>query len=172
MFEYQYETTARQIKTDYRVNQSKRKSTKTQTRTKSSNTAKANKQKEAMQIKLRFRFQFAFNAIFILVLLSIMMYQNVQISETFSQIQNLKSQATEIKKENEQLEIAIQNELNMDTIEDNARNMLGMQKLTSAQTRYVNLSKKDYVEANSEEFIIESSENIIQKVINKILEIF
>ena len=50
--------------------------------------------------------------------------------------------------------------------------MLGMQKLTSAQTRYVNLSKRDYVEPSTEEVIIEEDTNIVTKVFKKVMSMF
>ena len=101
-----------------------------------------------------------------------MIYQNAQISQTFSQIQSLKMQATEIQKENDQLEIGIQNDLNLNNIEESAKTMLGMQKLTSSQTRYVNLSKKDYVEPSTEEVIIDTNTNFFESLIEKIKSLF
>ena len=47
-----------------------------------------------------------------------------------------------------------------------------MQKLTSAQTVYINLDKKDYVEANIEAVVIEENINWLEIIKNRILEKF
>lgn len=167
---YQYETSPRKIKPDYRTTSQRTRKQTTKPNSKA-NKAAAEKKKKQQHYK-SLRRQVIVNAIFIFAILVGTMYQNVQISETFSKIQSLKSQATEIEKENEQLEISIQNELNLSNVEESAKTLLGMQKLTSSQTRYVNLSKRDYVEASSEKIIIDSDENFIQKIINTVTGLF
>ena len=47
-----------------------------------------------------------------------------------------------------------------------------MQELTSSQIRYVNLSKKDYVEPSAEEVIIEDNKNFFQTIIEKFQNLF
>lgn len=163
MAAYQYETSPRKLKTDYKVNTKKTKKAVSKTTT---------KKKPKLQNNKKLKVQITLNAIFIFAVLFGMIYQNAQISQAFSQIQGLKTQVAEIQKENEQLEIGIQNELNLSSIEENAKNMLGMQKLTSGQIRYVNLSKKDYVEPSTEEVIIDSEQNLIQSIIEKIKNLF
>jgi len=44
-----------------------------------------------------------------------------------------------------------------------------MQKLTNKQTVYISLPKKDYVEAATEEVIIEEETNWFENIINKIV---
>ena len=73
--------------------------------------------------------------------------------------QALEKQISQIKKENEQLEVSIQNSLNLSQIETLAKEKLGMQKLTSKQTIYIDLPKKDYVESGSEEVKIEEMQD-------------
>jgi cell division protein FtsL len=171
---YQYETSPRKIKPEYRTTSQKTKKTTTKKANNSNSKAKkaADEKKKKLQHYKSIRRQIIVNAMFIFAVLIGMMYQNVKINETFAKIQSLKSQATEIQKENDQLEISIQNELNLNNIEESAKTLLGMQKLTSSQTRYVNLSKKDYVEASTEKIIIEENENLIQKIINAVTDLF
>ena len=86
-------------------------------------------------------------------------YRNSQINEKFDHVQNLKKELSSIQKENEQLEVSIQNSVNYNTIEKLAKEKLGMQKLTNKQTVYVALPKKDYVEPASEEVVMEDEKN-------------
>lgn len=96
-------------------------------------------------------------------------YRNSQINEKFDQVQNLKKDLSAIQKENEQLEVSIQNSINYNTIEKLAKEKLGMQKLTNKQTVYVALPKKDYVESASEEVVKQEEKNWFQQLIDKIL---
>lgn len=116
------------------------------------------------------------NLIFALVLvftmLFIIIYRNSMLNEAFSQMQGLKKELTALQKETDQLEVNIQNSINLNNIETSAKQLLGMQKLTTAQTVYINLDKKDYVEANIEAVVIEEDMNWIKTIKNKILEMF
>lgn len=96
-------------------------------------------------------------------------YRNSQINEKFDQVQKLKKDLSAIQKENEQLEVSIQNSINYNTIEKLAKERLGMQKLTNKQTVYVTLPKKDYVESASEEIVKQEEKNWFEQLINKIL---
>lgn len=95
-------------------------------------------------------------------------YRNSQINEKFDHVQNLKKELSTIQKENEQLEVSIQNSVNYNTIEKLAKEKLGMQKLTNKQTVYVALPKKDYVEPASEEVVMEDEKNWLEQIIDKI----
>ena len=97
---------------------------------------------------------------------------NSKISEAFSQIQSLKAEITEIQKENDQLEINIQNNINLNNIEQAAKELLGMQKLSNKQTFYISLPKKDFVEARTEKVIIEEQTNFLDSIIKKVKNIF
>ena len=118
------------------------------------------------QKKRQIKMVFAVIGIFI-VLLTIS-YRNSQINEKFNQVQTLKKQLTSLQKENEQLKVSIENNLNLTSIEKIAKEKLGMQKLTNKQLVYVTLPKKDYVEAPTEEVVKEEEENWFQQIINKI----
>ena len=52
-----------------------------------------------------------------------------------------------LEKENEQLKVNIENSVNLNNIEQAAKEKLGMQKLTNKQAVYVSLPKKDYIES-------------------------
>ena len=104
----------------------------------------------------------------IFILLLTVSYRNSQINEKFSQVQKLKRELSSIQKENEQAKVNIENSLNLNTIEKLAKEKLGMQKLTNRQTIYISLPKKDYVEAATEEVIIEKEKNWFEKLVDKI----
>ena len=168
---YQYETSPRKLRPEYSAAKQKKKPKKSTQNSKTSQKT-TNKKKSKLQNNPKLKFKIALNAIFVFAILFGMIYQNSQITQTFSEIQGLKATAAEIEKENDQLEIGIQNELNMNNIEDIARNKLGMQKLTTGQTKYVNLPKKDYIETSPEEIIIEQDKGLLYEIIEKIKSIF
>ena len=103
------------------------------------------------------------------MLLVTISYRNSQINEKFNEVQDLKQQLASLEKENEQLEVSIENSLNANNIEKLAKEQLGMQKLTNKQTVNVILPKKDYVEPSKEEITIEDdeNENWFQKLLDK-----
>ena len=94
--------------------------------------------------------------------------RNSQIDKQFNKIQEQKRQLATLQKENEQLRVSIENSLNLSNIEKVAKEELGMQKLSSKQTVYVTLPKKDYVESASEKVIIKEEKNWWEKIADKI----
>ena len=98
-------------------------------------------------------------------------YRNSQINEQFSHVQSLKKDLSNLQKENEQLKVSIENGQNANNLEREAKEKLGMQKLTSKQTVYISLPKEDYVETSSPTIVIEEEENWFEKIINKIFNI-
>lgn len=109
-------------------------------------------------------------AIAIFMLLLTISYRNSQINERFSDVKTLKSNLSALEKENEQLKVTVENSVNYNNIEKLAKEKLGMQKLTSKQTVYIDLPKEDYVEPATEKVIIEEEENWFQKIIKNILK--
>ena len=96
-------------------------------------------------------------------------YRNTQINEKFNEMQELKTKLSSLQKENEQLQVTIENSLNLSNIEKQAKEKLGMQKLTNKQTVYVSLPKKDYIESATEKVeISDNNENWFQKLVDKI----
>ena len=106
----------------------------------------------------------------IFILLLTVSYRNAKINEKFNEARSLETKLASIKKENEQLQVSIENSLNYNNIEKQAKEKLGMQKLTNNQTVYVNLPKKDYVESATEKVEISNNDNEswFQKIVDKI----
>ena len=94
--------------------------------------------------------------------------RNSQIDKQFNQIQNQKKQLAALQKDNEQLKVSIENSINISNIEKVAKEELGMQKLSSKQTVYITLPKKDYVETAAEKVVINEPQTWWQKITNKI----
>ena len=84
----------------------------------------------------------------------------------------MKKEVSAIEKENEQLKVNIEKTLNLNNIEQSAKEKLGMQKLSNSQKVYVSLPKKDYIESAKEEVIIEEDTNFFQNIINTIKNLF
>lgn len=95
--------------------------------------------------------------------------RNSQIDRQFDQIQDQKKQLAALQKENEQLKVSIENSVNISNIEKVAKEELGMQKLSSKQTVYITLPKKDYVETAAEKVVINDNQSWWQKLADKIL---
>ena len=70
------------------------------------------------------------------------------------------------------MEVSIESKTNLGTIEKEAKEKLGMKKLDDNQAIYVNLDKKDYVESMTDEIVKNNNQNIFQKIIAKIQNIF
>lgn len=160
---YQYGTNPRKLEADY---VKKRKQQK-------SRNIKVVKEVPRQQVKISKeeksrQFKLTMTVIAIFALLLTISYRNSQINEKFSNVQTLKKQLSSIQKENEQLKVNIENSVNLSNIEKQAKERLGMQKLTNKQTVYVNLPKKDYVESATEKVIVQHEQNWFEKTINKI----
>lgn len=193
---YQYDTSPRKLDTNYskpkkkKVSSKNKSSTTTKTKTTKKSTQKVvpktvtkkdNKQnenkkskKEIKQEKLRnFKIKFSIGCKTVLIFAAFffILFREAQINELFSNIQKLKTEITTIQKENDQLEINIQNSINANNIEQAAKELLGMQKLTSKQTVYISLPKEDYVEHSTEEVIIGEEKTWFESFIDNIKNI-
>ena len=161
---YQYTTSPRKLNPDYekpKVKKENKKRLKVVENLPRQEIKLSKKQKEK-----RRKLMFYVIAIFI-VLLAIS-YRNSQMNESFNKVQTLKKELSSIEKENEQLKVNIENSLNLSNIEQQAKEKLGMQKLSSNQTIYINLPKKDYVETAPEKVIVQEEKNWLEKFIDKI----
>lgn len=156
---YQYETSPRKLQPEYELIPKKypKKSTARSTKTEPKSRAKIKNQSKARMI--------TYVAIGFTILFAIS-YRNSVINEKFAEIKTLKTNLAAIEKENEQLEVNIENNLNLKTVEQSAKELLGMQKLNNSQTVYVNLPKQDYVEPATEEIIREDASSWFEKIIN------
>lgn len=109
--------------------------------------------------------------IMIFAVLLVISYRNSLINESFSEVQNLKKELASVEKENEQLKVSIENSLNLNYIEQVAKEKLGMQKLSGSDTVYINVPKKDYTESASEKIVIKEK-NWFEKWIDNITNSF
>lgn len=159
---YQYETSPRKLEPEfdpYREREPvKRVNDKKQIKTSPNRKTKAEKAKKDMKKVMTVFALFA-------VLLTIS-YRESLINEKFKEVQGLKTNLAAVKKENEQLEVNIENSINLNNVEQAAKEQLGMQKLSNKQITYINLPKKDYVESATEEVVIKKDESIIAKLID------
>lgn len=158
---YQYGTSPRKIEPDYQRVPNKRKPLKVveeQTR----QQIRISREQKKKQFKMTVMI------IGLFLLLVTISCRNSQIDKRFNQIQEQKKHLSVLQKENEQLKVSIENSLNPSVIEKHAREELGMQKLSSKQTVYITLPKRDYVESASEKIIIEEEKNWWEKLLDKI----
>lgn len=160
---YQYETSPRKLQPEYepRKNPYEKKKSSTQ-KAKKQNTQKQTKKQLKPKVKLVMYIAIGFAILFGIS------YQNSLITENFNQKAELKEQLSAIEKENEQLKVNIEKSLNLNNVEQSAKEMLGMQKLDNSQKIYVSLPKEDYIESSLEEVIIEEDTNFWQKIIENI----
>lgn len=97
-------------------------------------------------------------------------YRNSQIDETFSQVQKLQKDLANIEKENEQLKVNIESGSNLNSLEQSAKELLGMQKLSNKQSVYVSLPKVDYIEGAQKEET--NKESFLESITKNLLNIF
>lgn len=166
-YNYQYETSPRKLKPEY-----ERKKVKKQKPIDKSKIKRQVDKKTQKKIEIKSKVSLFIKSLAIFAIIFFIMLRNSQINASFSEIQSLKAEITSIQKENDQLEVRIQNSLNLNNIEQAAKELLGMQKLTSKQTVYINLSKEDYVEPKTEKVIIEDESSVWEKIVEKIKNIF
>lgn len=162
---YQYETSPRKLQPEYEPKKNPYKQKK-------SSTKKMKVEKNAPKRKMKPKAKLVLYVAVSFIILFAMGYQNSLITESCNKKEKLKEEVSSIEKENEQLKVNIEKTLNLNNVEQSAKEMLGMQKLTNDQKVYVNLPKKDYIESAKEEIIIEEETNIFQNIIKTITNLF
>lgn len=158
---YQYGTSPRKIDPSSNNKKNKKRQLKVVKEVPRQQVKLSNEQK-----KKQFKLTITVLAIFAVLL--VISCRNSQIDKQFNQIQSQKKQLATLQKENEQLKVSIANSVNLNNIELEAKQRLGMTKLTNKQTVYITLPKKDYVEAASEDVIIEEKKSWIDIILEKI----
>lgn len=158
---YEYETSPKKLAPSYAPNE-KKKNIRLQ------NEKKAKKQKETNKLKVKIMMY----AAIVFTILFAISYRNAQIDENFEEVQKLKAELASIEKENAQLEVSIESNLNLTNLEQQARNLLGMQKLTNKQTVYVTLPKMDYIETAAEQVVIEEKDGVLETIGKYIKQLF
>lgn len=164
---YQYETSPRKLQPEYEIrkNPYEKKKSSTQKMKKDSKQKQIKKQMKP-KAKLVLYIAIGFSILFA------MSYQNSLIIENFNKKEELKKNLASIEKENEQLKINIEKSLNLNKVEQSAKEMLGMQKLDNSQKVYISLPKQDYIEVPTEEVVIQEETNFLQKLIQNITNLF
>ncbi len=163
---YQYETSPRKL-TEYDIPKKETKKAK-----KPKKSPKMSKKKMMEQETKMAKFNFTIILILALGCLLLIVYRNVQINESFSEVQGLEKQIASLEKENSQISVNIQNSLNLNNIETAAAVNLGMQKLTNKQTVYVSLDTKDYVEVSPSSTTDTKEKSFLGKLWDKFLDLF
>ena len=155
---YEYETSPRKEEPEYIPNR----------RRKSKNTIhneeelrKKLRKAQVMQTKRNVKHILEIGLVFV-VLLTIS-YRYALINSRFTEKESLKSTLSNIQKQNAQLRVSIEQGMNINNIEQAAKEKLGMQKLDNNQKVYVNLHKKDYVETTTQNSNTEETESWWQK---------
>ena len=159
---YQYETSPRKLKPEYEPIKRvyPKKSTARNTR-KSVQTVT----KKTSQARILLYVAIGFIAMFVIS------YRYAVIDKTYSNLKQKKAELSAIEKETAQLEANIESSLKLTTIEQEAKEKLGMQKLSPEQKIYVTLPKSDYVETSSEEIKDSNKKsNWMIEIINKIID--
>lgn len=159
---YQYETSPRKLEPDYIP-------IKNPNIKKKSSTVSKKQQQIKHKAQLKTHIKAILYVLIIFAALFVISYRNSLINESFNENENLKTKLAAIQKDNEQLRVNLENNLNLTNIEKLAEKKLGMQKLDNSQKVYVTLDKKDYVEQASEEVIIDENESWIDKILNMLL---
>ena len=129
---YQYGTSPRKLKPEYE--------TIKKIYPKKSTARKVNKKEEARIDKLKQAKTILYVAIGFTALFTIS-YRYSVIDKTFSDLKSLRADLELIQKETDQLEANIDSSLNLTKIEQDAKELLGMKKLSSEQIIYVTLPK-------------------------------
>lgn len=163
---YQYETSLRKLEPEYAPKKNKYKSKKS---TAKKVQQKVNK-KQLQEEKKQHRKVIMYVALIFSILFAIS-YRNAQIDESFEKVQDYKKELAAVEKENSQLELAIESSLNLSNVEQQAKELLGMQKLTNQQIVYVNLEKDDHIEVAAENVKIEE-ETFFNKILNTVKSLF
>jgi len=170
---YQFETSPKKIQPEYEpVEEESKKPIKKQINKKDVQKKQESKQKvqvkkmskEELNKKLKLVCYIAFG----FAVLFTISYRNSIINEKFSEKEGLKAELAEIQKVNEQIEVGIENQLNLTSVEQLAKEKLGMNKLNNSQKVYINLPKKEYVEAKSESLIKVNNQNTFSDIVNNI----
>ena len=173
---YQFETSPRKLQPEYEPEEIKyiEKPEKVKKKKKKENQVHEQREKQVEQVRriskeeLNARVKFVCYVLFGFTVLFTISYRNSIINEKFNQKEALKYELADVQKINEQLEVGIENELNLTTIEKLAKEKLGMSKLSNSQKVYITLPKKEFVESNSENFMVGKSENAYQTIWEKI----
>lgn len=170
---YGIETSPRKLEPDYipvRKQTSTTKTTKTSQIKKvnkiNNQSNKANKVKNAKNTTIKI-----VDIVICFAILLLISYRYALINTSFEEKEKLKKSYAAIQKQNEQLKVTIEQKMNVSTIEKEAKEKLGMQKLDNNQKVYVNLEKTDYIESSSQKKVVSQNQTWWSKLIKDIFKI-
>lgn len=159
---YQYETSPRKLQPEYKPNKNRNRSNDNKKSVQAKKENKKDRSTKKANHKLR-AVKYLTIGFFILFAIS---YRNSLINESFSKKEQLKKDLSAIQKTNEQLQVSIENSLNLNNVEQSAKEKLGMQKPNNSQKVYVSLPKKDYIQPAAEQVVVEEEKSWFEKLIN------
>ncbi|HOA79990.1 MAG TPA: hypothetical protein PKK61_02860, partial [Defluviitaleaceae bacterium] len=122
------------------------------------------KQKQTA-IEVKKNAKIIFDIIIVFAVLLLLSYRYALINAKLSEKETLKTQLSNIQKQNAQLKVSIEQGMNINTIEQAAKEKLGMQKLDNNQKVYISLDKKDYTESSNTSANKTTDENWFQKLL-------
>lgn len=155
---YEYETSPRKVEHEYspKVQQEEKVKTKPNKPQNKHSKAKESKKNATRILYLAVGFAVLFT----------ISYRYTLINSSFSEKEKLKSRLAEIQKQNQQLKVNIEQGMNINLIEQQAKERLGMQKLDNNQKVYINPEKSDYVESS----VTNNAENEVESWWSKLLK--
>lgn len=102
--------------------------------------------KKKQQRKVMVRRKLALYAAVVFVALFAILFRYVHIYDLHSEINEQTAKLENIRMENEQIELSIENMTDKTKIQQYAENELGLKKITTAQTVYLNPAKESYMQ--------------------------
>lgn len=165
MIDY-YETSPRKIEPEYFNTEEKKINKKGKVNKTVNNIQNNSKQNKTMEVKKNISHIF-----YIIVSFSILLtiaYRYAIINARFNEKENLKAKLAEIQKLNQQLTVSIEQGMNINKIEQEAKEKLGMQKLDNDQKVYINLEKSDFIESSSKNSEEDTAETWWSKLLKDI----
>ena len=165
---YQYETSPRKLEPEYAPKKNTYRGKKSTTKKPEIKKVKNNKKAKSGKINEKQTIKYI---VLGFTVLFAMCFQNAKIDENFEKMKSLKKELATIEKENSQLELELESNLNLANIEQQAKELLGMQKLTNKQIVYVNLEKDDHIETAAESVKI-TNDSFFKKTVTTLKKLF
>ncbi len=159
--EYEFETSPRKLEPDFEPNNRRKKVQKQRVLTEED-------KKKAKLKEARKNARIIVDIIIGFTVLLIISYRYALINSKLTQKESLKAELAAIQKQNAQIQVSIEQGMNINNIEQEAKERLGMQKLDNTQKVYVSLQKKDYTESSKDTVTNTDDESWWQKFLKTI----
>lgn len=135
------------------------------------NVSDAKKEQAKAKLESKKNVKIIFEVCIFFAIFATIGYRVCLINSSLKEKEALKAQLAEIKKQNEQLEVSIEQQMNLNTIEQEAKEKLGMRKLDNNQKVYVNLNKEDFTESLVESQSANTEESWWSKLLRDLFNI-